>query len=171
MGLGVSTKAAVIRQGLEEINLFCKSFDTTKKYDPNTLFLSCGVGDLIATCFGGRNRKCSEEFAKRCLEHAKLRIEDPEYSKTVVSCPNKSPSCNGSGLRSSSSPCSLWGEIEKDLLNGQKLQGVSTCEELMQYLQDSHYLDRHPTHFPLFRNIYRIVSEGHCVDSLFNGWN
>lgn len=170
MGLGVSTKAAVIRQGLEEINLFCQHFDTTGHYNANTMFLSCGVGDLIATCFGGRNRKCSEEYAKRCLEHARLRIEDQDYSKSVVNCPNKSPACTGSGARTES-PCQLWNEIEKDMLNGQKLQGVSTCEEVMHFLQSSRYLDQHPLHFPLFRNIFRIVSEGHCVDSLFHGWN
>ena len=56
---GTSTKAAVIRIGLCEMWQFIQLFDG--RY-VGALLESCGVADLIATCFGGRNRKVSEAF-------------------------------------------------------------------------------------------------------------
>lgn len=115
LGMGDNTKAAVIRLGLMEMIKFVDVFYPGSKL--STFFESCGVADLITTCYGkffysifnilfymqfiltkknyyktgGRNRKVCEAFIKS--------------GKTIK-------------------------QLEEEMLNGQKLQGPITAEEV-----------------------------------------
>ncbi|XP_078084310.1 glycerol-3-phosphate dehydrogenase [NAD(+)], cytoplasmic-like [Mustelus asterias] len=112
---GDNTKAAVIRLGLMEMlsfaKLYCKGPVTSA-----TFLESCGVADLVTTCYGGRNRKVAEAFV-RC-------------GKSIE-------------------------ELEKDMLNGQKLQGPQTSAEVYRLLKQKNMLDK----FPLFVAVYQICYE------------
>uniref|UniRef100_A0A8C2JT04 Glycerol-3-phosphate dehydrogenase [NAD(+)] n=1 Tax=Cyprinus carpio TaxID=7962 RepID=A0A8C2JT04_CYPCA len=95
---------------------FCDGLD----FGDNTKAASCGVADLITTCYGGRNRKIGEAFART--------------GKTIE-------------------------ELEKELLNGQKLQGPATAAEVHQILKHKNLLEK----FPLFNAVYQICFQGHPV--------
>jgi glycerol-3-phosphate dehydrogenase (NAD+) len=76
MGMGSNTKAAVVRIGLKEMETFIKHFYPETSQE---VFLeSCGVADLITTCFAGRNRKCAEAFASNRAAGGKRPWEDIE---------------------------------------------------------------------------------------------
>jgi len=111
LGLGDNTKAAIIRLGLMEMVAFVKAFYPESQME--TFFESCGIADLITTCYGGRNRKCSEAFAR-----------------------------TGKPIE----------EIEKELLNGQKLQGPETAREVYTMLVKQDLLDS----YPMFASIHQI---------------
>ena len=113
MGLGENTKAAVIRIGLIEMKNFSYIFDTLNEkaaleesrnlsFSHNdlhvpgttrweTYFESCGVADLITTCFGGRNRKLAEMHARTGKSFEELetdvlngqKLQGPSTAKEV----------------------------------------------------------------------------------------
>lgn len=112
--MGDNTKAAIIRIGLMEMRKFCKQFYTGVKDE--TFFESCGVADLITTCYGGRNRKVAEAHV---LTGKSFEV------------------------------------LEKEMLNGQKLQGTLTAQEIYEILNKKQLVKE----YPLFTAVYRIVFE------------
>mmetsp|Transcript_34620 Transcript_34620/g.98533 ORF Transcript_34620/g.98533 Transcript_34620/m.98533 type:complete len:1052 (+) Transcript_34620:79-3234(+) len=62
LGLAANTKAAVLRRGLLEMSLLIGALFPTSR--PETVEESCGIADLLTTCYSGRNRLCAEAFAR-----------------------------------------------------------------------------------------------------------
>ncbi|THD22921.1 Glycerol-3-phosphate dehydrogenase [NAD(+)] [Fasciola hepatica] len=57
LGFGDNTKAAVIRLGFMEMKSFIYQFFGDRDPQEGTFLESCGVADLITTCYGGRNKR------------------------------------------------------------------------------------------------------------------
>ena len=88
--MGDNTKAAIIRLGLQEMIKYGDTFYPGGNHA--TYFESCGVADLITTCYGGRNRKVSQAFVERKKSIAELegemlngqKLQGPETAAEVV---------------------------------------------------------------------------------------
>ncbi|XP_064271422.1 glycerol-3-phosphate dehydrogenase 1-like protein isoform X1 [Passer domesticus] len=124
LSYGDNTKAAVIRLGLMEMIAFAKVF-CKGQVSTATFLESCGIADLITTCYGGRNRRVAEAFVR-----------------------------TGKSIE----------ELEKEMLNGQKLQGPQTSAEVYQLLKQKGMLDK----FPLFTAVYQICYEGRPVKDIIS---
>lgn len=110
---GNNSKAAIICLGLIEMiaftRIFCKGQVSTA-----TFLESCGLADLITTCYRGSEYKVAT-FART--------------GKTI-------------------------GKLEKEVLNGQKLQGLKTSALVYCFLKKLLH------NFPLFTTVYQICFEG-----------
>lgn len=137
LGLGGNTKAALLRIGLQEMARFCRLF--FEDVQDGTFLESCGMADLITTCYGGRNRKCAEAFAKECL-NVQQAVDETQCLQ-------------------------LWENIESKILGGQKLQGTLTAKELYLLLKSRNMLDK----FPLMKTIYEVSFQGKPVHSIIEG--
>lgn len=62
LGYGANTKAAIMREGLSEMRDLAKAMYPSVRDE--TFLESCGVADLIATCYGGRNRAVAAAWAQ-----------------------------------------------------------------------------------------------------------
>ena len=138
---GSNTKAALIRIGLLEMKRFCQLFLDGVKDD--TFNESCGIADLITTCYSGRNYKCAKEFGYR--QQQQLHPNTNKWNEKK--CRDE------------------WSMIEKSLLNGQKLQGTPTCEEVYMILSSRNLLQS----FPLFHVIYEIAFQGRPINQIVDG--
>ena len=143
---GSNTKAALIRIGLLEMKRFCKMFFNFVEDD--TFDHSCGIADLITTCYSGRNHACSKEFGNQQRREMQRHVG--------INCSNDW----------NAEKCAMeWSRIEQALLNGQKLQGTLTCQEAYMILSSRKLLHL----FPLMNVIYEIAFEGKPIGCIVNG--
>jgi len=124
LGMGNNTKCAIIRLGLMEMMAFADEFYGCKNRD--VFFESCGVADLVTTCYGGRHTRLGKLFV--------------ETGKSFE-------------------------ELEKEHLNGQKLQGHQTAAKVFKMLEakGQSTVDR----YPLFVAIYRVSIKELKADQIF----
>ena len=169
LGFGGNTKAAIIRIGLKETIKFAKMF--FNGVQDETFLESCGLADLVTTCFGGRNRKCAEAYAKKEGDWDEVRgldaasaIARGRHAAAVPCCVRPRPAvprpCHATVaflpgpllllLRDSAAPLlaltarltALPGrQLEKSMLNGQKLQGTITSKDVMVVLKAKGLVD------------------------------
>lgn len=124
-GQGNNSKAAVMRLGMQEIRRFCVMFDEATIQE-ETFWASCGLADMITSCYGGRNRKIGEAFV-RALLSAK---ENPAEAVATIE------------------------ELEVKLLQGQKLQGPATALKVYHYLAERGLTEEYPLFTTVYRVCY-----------------
>ncbi|KXZ53839.1 hypothetical protein GPECTOR_6g757 [Gonium pectorale] len=76
LGLGPNSKATIIRQGLVEMRRFSRALYPSVRED--TFLECCGVGDLVATCYGGRNRLVAEAWTRAQMDGSPRTFEELE---------------------------------------------------------------------------------------------
>jgi glycerol-3-phosphate dehydrogenase (NAD+) len=160
--LGSNTKAALIRIGLLEIYHCGRFFFPNSNIQYSTMMESCGVADLITTCYSGRNRLCAQVFAqeRRIVQEQGTTKKNNGHKNSTEHQQSTQPV--NKGLMSCQEH---WHDIEARLLNGQKLQGVSTTNEVYHALSAHHILHR----FPLIATIYKIAICNQPIHTIVDG--
>lgn len=65
LGLAENTKGALLRRGLLEMGILIRELFPTSKRE--TLQESCGIADLLTTCYSGRNHAAAKVFAEKVV--------------------------------------------------------------------------------------------------------
>lgn len=125
-GQGNNSKAAVMRLGMQEIRRFCALFDPSTIQE-ETFWASCGLADMITSCYGGRNRKFGDAFIREKLAAA----NNPSVQASIT----------------------IEG-LENKLLNGQKLQGPATALKVYHYLTAQNLTQDYPLFNTVYRICY-----------------
>lgn len=73
---GTGGQAAIMREGLKEMRVLAERIYPTVR--DLTFFESCGVADLIATCYGGRNRMVAEAYCRNYYQGTVKSFEELE---------------------------------------------------------------------------------------------
>jgi glycerol-3-phosphate dehydrogenase (NAD+) len=97
-----------------------------------TFFESCGVADLITTCYGGRNRKVSEAFVRTGKVGLLLLL--CKYAR-IIMFRMLYPQIIHINLQSLK-------DLEAELLGGQRLQGPHTAELVYATLDAKKMVDQ-----------------------------
>jgi len=97
-----------------------------------TFLESCGVGDLITTCYNGRNYRMAVEFVK--TGKVTMALNGPAF----LHAPWWLTRHARHGLVDA--PTQPFETLERDLLHGQKLQGTLTAAEIHDFLKERNAL-------------------------------
>ncbi len=126
LGFKDNTKAAIVRIGLMEMKRFAKAFFSPVCH--TTYLESCGVADLITTCYAGRHRRIGEAFVQT---KGSKTFEQLEVSTACILFEyDNACSCAFVSLFLNHTFVGYVYESQKEMLNGQKLQGTITALEV-----------------------------------------
>ena len=141
--LGDNTKSAVIRIGLMEMMKYAKEFGDNAKLE--TFLESCGVADLVTTCYGGRNARIGREFVlqRKSVEQLETELLNGTWKKFEKKKITKKFFIEIQSLQ--------FDDFLFDLL-GQKSQGPETAAEVNFMLKGKNMENQ----FPLFTAVHRI---------------
>jgi glycerol-3-phosphate dehydrogenase (NAD+) len=127
-------------------HLFCRHLQQ------DTILLSCGVADLIATCYLGRNSRCGAAFAKNLLHEleSSSSSSDSDHNEGIAVKP-------------------LWAKAVQKVCSGQHPPGISTSSQVFKCLLHRYgdSKERVFERYPLFTRIYEVAREGKTPERMF----